>query len=297
MCNYFFQLFNINISYLKFSGNFLSRFKYNSSLTTVDIKATNWKTKQKILQAAKQFQVAFLIFFLLLLFYFSVINYNMLKDDTNLLLLQQLVNLEISPTIMVILILPGYLLYEVFHVQTHILILTDFINKLDNGITDSTKNKSEYIRNYLKSIFLKRMEIQCYHKELTLFNQIIFTMYILNAVILSIGSVMSFFLRSPTTLPGSITLLVYAVIGVYLNQMIQEYRFTVEKMDMAIFILKWYKWDVKCQKFYLLLYKSFFKEFTIPIFYILNLDREFLKTICHLTYTFSNFLYTIKRKQ
>ncbi|KAL1516781.1 hypothetical protein ABEB36_000639 [Hypothenemus hampei] len=96
--------------------------------------------------------------------------------------------------------------------------------------------------------------------------------------------------------PALFTFFGYISILYSLTAFLQEYENTYEQLSDALYDLKWYLWDTKCQKFHLLLMGQVAQELKIPILFLLNADLELFKRFIRFTYTTANCLLTLRQQ-
>ncbi|KAL1516960.1 hypothetical protein ABEB36_000787 [Hypothenemus hampei] len=73
----------------------------------------------------------------------------------------------------------------------------------------------------------------------------------------------------------------------------QEYLNIQEHLLDVLYDLKWYLWDVKCQKCYLLMMGQFSNELKIPVMFVYYIGLEIFEKFIRLTYTAANCLLTL----
>ncbi|KAL1516785.1 hypothetical protein ABEB36_000643 [Hypothenemus hampei] len=186
------------------------------------------------------------------------------------------------------------LLFTIFHSQIQLLQLLDKIKKF-NRISNENVDEESILEN-LKIFGQHHLDIKSFHYEVYGATQLYSTFYSIGGLTLGISSLIAMLSYNAPKVPALFTFFVYISFLYGITAIVQEYEDTQEHLSDALYDLKWYLWDVKCQKFHLILMGQVSKELKIPIFFLLYADVEIFKRFIRLTYTAANCLVTLRQK-
>ncbi|KAL1494648.1 hypothetical protein ABEB36_010217 [Hypothenemus hampei] len=191
-------------------------------------------------------------------------------------------------------LVPMYYLIPMLYCKIRLLQLVDYINQI-NG-SEETFNAYD-MSEIIKSLIEDQIKIKkCHQKifgELHLFASI----YVLNgAVILGTYSLLAIFYYTHTEMHGLVVCAGYVFYCYTIAEFAQEYSDNAVLCAKAVSSLKWYQWDVKCQKSYLTMLIQFSQRFRVPIFSFLDVNLGIFKQCIRTSYVTANFLYTLKYK-
>ncbi|KAL1494649.1 hypothetical protein ABEB36_010218 [Hypothenemus hampei] len=172
-------------------------------------------------------------------------------------------------------LLPMYYLIPMLYCKIRLLQMIDYTIKINHaGETFDADDMLEIIKTLIED----RIKIKEYHQKIFGGNQFYVNVYILNEVIiLGTYSLLAIFYSTPLKTHGLIVCAGYVFYCYTLCEFAQEYSDSAVLCANAVSSLKWYQWDVKCQKSYLTMLLQFSQELRTPIFHFLDLDLEFFK--------------------
>ncbi|KAL1516773.1 hypothetical protein ABEB36_000631 [Hypothenemus hampei] len=190
---------------------------------------------------------------------------------------------------------PIQLIYLVFTSQLLLLQLLDKIKKFDKKISNENVDDVCILEN-LKVFGQHHLDIRSFHYDAFEATHLYSTFYSITGLVLGISSLIAMFSYNAPKGPALLTFFGYISFLYCISALIQEYENTQEYLSDALYDLKWYWWDAKCQKFHLILMGQVSKEFKISILFLLHADFEIFKKFIRLTYTAANCLVTFRRK-
>ncbi|KAL1516786.1 hypothetical protein ABEB36_000644 [Hypothenemus hampei] len=190
---------------------------------------------------------------------------------------------------------PTHLIYGLFHAQIKILRLLGKIKKFDNRISNEKVDDKCILEN-LKIFGQCHLDIKRFHYEAFEANHLYSTLYSITGLMVGMSSLIGMFLYNAPKGPALFIFFGYISFLYVITAVVQEYEDTLKHLSDALYDLKWYLWDAKCQKFHLLLMGQMSKELKIPILFVLHADFELFKRFLRLTYTAANCLLTFCQK-
>ncbi|KAL1516776.1 hypothetical protein ABEB36_000634 [Hypothenemus hampei] len=187
------------------------------------------------------------------------------------------------------------LIVVLFYSEIELLQLVDKIKKFDRKISNENVNHEWVLKN-LKIFGQHHLVIKSFHYDAFEATHFYLTICSIGGLALGISSLIAMF--SYNAPKGPALLIVFGYISVLygLTALIQEYEDIQEYLSDALYDLKWYLWDAKCQKFNLLLMGQMSKELKIPILFVIHADFEMLKRFLKIIYTATNCLITLRTK-
>ncbi|KAL1516790.1 hypothetical protein ABEB36_000648 [Hypothenemus hampei] len=186
-------------------------------------------------------------------------------------------------------------IFSVFHAQTNVLQLVDKIKKFDEEMSKRTLTGESVIEN-LKIFSQHYLNIKCFHYDAFETSHLYSTIYCVAGLLLGLSSLVAMFTYNAPKGPALMLLSNYIWIIYTLSEVSQGYQKTQEHLSNVFYELKWYLWDVECQKCYLLVMGQFSKELKIPIIFVCYGGLEIFKKFIRLIYTVANCLLTVGRK-
>ncbi|KAL1516789.1 hypothetical protein ABEB36_000647 [Hypothenemus hampei] len=199
------------------------------------------------------------------------------------------------PAVVPLVTLPLCFLFFLFHAHINVLQLVDKIKKFDEQTSEGTLNDESVIEN-LKILSQFHLNIKGFHYEAFEVTQLYSTIFCLGGLLMGLVPWIAMFTYNAPKAPSLMLLSNYIWFMYALCDVIQEYQKTQEHLSYVLYDLKWYLWDAKCQKCYLLVMGQFSKELKIPVMFVFYGDLEVFKKATRLTYTVANCLFTLGRK-
>ncbi|KAL1494650.1 hypothetical protein ABEB36_010219 [Hypothenemus hampei] len=191
-------------------------------------------------------------------------------------------------------LLPLYYLIPMLYCKIKLLQLVDYTNKINHAGEIFDANDMLEI---IKTLIEDRIKIKEYHQIIFGEFQFYANIYVLNGVvILGTYSLLAIFYSTPLKVHGLLVCAGYVFYCYTIAEFAQEYSDSAVLCTKAVFSLKWYQWDVKCQKSYLTMLIQFSQELKVPIFSFLDVDLDIFKKCVRTSYVTANFLYTLKHK-
>ncbi|KAL1516780.1 hypothetical protein ABEB36_000638 [Hypothenemus hampei] len=157
---------------------------------------------------------------------------------------------------------PMQLMFLVYYSEIKLLELLDKIKMFERKISKKNVNH-EWILNNLKIFGHHHLDIKRFHYEAFEVNHLYSTLYSITGLIVGMSS----------------------LIGMFFLKLLSD----------ALYDLKWYSWDAKCQKSHLLLMVQVAQELKIPILFVIHADFELFKRFIRVTYTVANCLLTLRQ--
>ncbi|KAL1516788.1 hypothetical protein ABEB36_000646 [Hypothenemus hampei] len=190
---------------------------------------------------------------------------------------------------------PTHLIYGLFHAQIQILRLLDKIKKFGNRLSIEEVD-DECILENLKIFGQNHLDIKRYHYEAFEVNHWYSTLYSITGLMVGVSSLIEMFFYNAPKGPALFIFFGYISILYVITAVVQEYEDELKHLSYALYDLKWHLWDVKCQKFHLLLMGQVAQELKISILFVLHADFQLFKKFLRVTYTVANCLITFWQK-
>ncbi|KAL1516772.1 hypothetical protein ABEB36_000630 [Hypothenemus hampei] len=188
-----------------------------------------------------------------------------------------------------------HLIFLLFYSQIQLTRLLNKIKKFNRKISNENVDEKSVLEN-LKIFGQQYMDIKSLHYEAFEATHLYSTIYSITGLTIGMSSLLAIFFYNTPKVPALINFLGYISFLYGICALIQEYEDTQEHLSDALYDLKWYLWDAKCQKFHLLLMGQISMELKIPILFVIHADFELLKRFIRLTYTAANCIITLRRK-
>ncbi|KAL1494644.1 hypothetical protein ABEB36_010213 [Hypothenemus hampei] len=190
-----------------------------------------------------------------------------------------------------------FYLISILYCKIKLLQLVDYINQINQKFISEKTIDSRHVAEIIKNLVEDRLKIEIYHQNIFHEYQLYGSIYIVIGVgTLGTTSLMGILYYSDLKLAGLTTCIGYIYYTFTIFKISQEYSDTAVLCANAVFSLKWYLWDVKCQKLYLIMLNQYSQKLKVPLFYFVDRDLELFKRCFRTSYVTANFLYTLRQK-
>ncbi|KAL1517120.1 hypothetical protein ABEB36_000929 [Hypothenemus hampei] len=190
------------------------------------------------------------------------------------------------PSVIPMIFIPTYFSYLMFHSQIYLLLLVDKIKKFKKKLSEEHLDSESIVEN-LKSFGQHHMLLKSFHYDVFEINHLYTTIYGLSGLIMGISILIAMFSNGR---------------GLKWHKQVisfckDEEDSSLKFLSSTLYDLHWYLWNVKCQKFYLLLMGQFSKVHKTPVLFVLHADMELFKRFARITYSTANCLLTLRQKK
>ncbi|KAL1516784.1 hypothetical protein ABEB36_000642 [Hypothenemus hampei] len=178
---------------------------------------------------------------------------------------------------------PMHFIVFLFYSQIQVFQLLDKIKRFDRKMSNENVDEQSVLEN-LKIFGQRYLDIKSFHYEALEVSHLYLTTYSITGLTVGISSLIAMFFYNAPQGPALINFFVYISFVYGLTAVVQEYEDTQKHLSRALYDLRWYLWDAKCQKFHLLLMSQMAEELKIPILFVIYADFELFKKIGSIMY-------------